>query len=99
MDVSWRMCHPDCLSLTKFVCIHIDSMKSNLTISFPSTNRLNLDALVKFPPPSEESYLVLVNFDGGRNMDEIEYLVSYRTLSSGHKYGSTGNVSRFRESV
>lgn len=74
-------------------------MKSNLTVSFPSTNRLNLDALVKFPPPSDESYLVLGKFDGGRNMDEIEYLVSYRTLNSGHKYGSTGNVSRFRESV
>lgn len=80
-----------------YICIF--RMKSNLTVSFPSTNRLNLDALVKFPPPNDESYLVLGKFDGGRNMNEIKYLVSYRTLNSGHKYGSTGNVSRFRESV
>lgn len=70
-------------------------MRSNLTLSFPSTNKVNLDAVVKFPPPNDESYLVVARLDGGRNMDEIEYLVSYRTLNSGHKYGSTGNVSRF----
>lgn len=74
-------------------------MRSNVTVSFPSTNKVNFNAVVKFPPPSEEWYLVAAKFDGGRNMDEIEYLVSYRTQNSGHKYGSTGNVSRFTESV
>lgn len=74
-------------------------MRSNLTLTFPNTNKLNLDAVVKFPPPSDESYIVLARFDGGRNMDEIEYLVSYRTQNSGHKYGSMGNVSRFTATV
>lgn len=68
-------------------------MSSNLTVTFPNTNKLNLDVKIKFPPPSEEEYNVLGRLDGGRNMDNIQYLVKYRTLRSGHKYGSSGNVS------
>lgn len=72
-------------------------MMSNATLAFPGANRINLDATIKFPPPKDESYLVVGNLDGGDNMDDIKYLVRYRTLQSGHKYGSSGNVSTLGE--
>lgn len=70
-------------------------MASNLTLSFPGNHKISVDGKLKFPPPNNETHEITGRLDGGRNMDDIKYLINYQTLLSGLRYGSSGNVSIF----
>jgi hypothetical protein len=69
------------------------SAGSNVTLSLPNYQNMNLEAHVKLPSPIKEVYSLAGKLRYDKDLRTVEYLGKYRTANSKKMYGSWGNVS------
>ncbi|KAJ3640007.1 hypothetical protein Zmor_003331 [Zophobas morio] len=69
------------------------SAGSNVTLSLPNYQNMNLEAHVKPPSPIKEVYSLAGKLRYDKDLRTVEYLGKYSTANSKKTYGSWGNVS------
>ncbi|KYB29704.1 hypothetical protein TcasGA2_TC031518 [Tribolium castaneum] len=69
------------------------SAGSNVILSLPNYQNMNLEAHVELPAPIKEVYSLAGKLRYDKDLRTVEYLGKYRTANSKKRYGSWGNVS------